>query len=189
MLEEYAFEADIGDYHGVVRVWTAQEQLREHRRKSLEDEGEAALGRRKGQGITALFGKDMPYIKGQAIEMGNESPCTDGRVGSALQHYNYGGEAGDLLSLSLQPPPMSPTPSAPPTHTTNPLSPAVPQEPPTDSELGDLAALYLPIPDLADDHPGTSEEPPPYSADGWEWPDENADWELAGLRISYSVAT
>jgi hypothetical protein len=174
MLEEYAFEADIEEYHAVMRVWTAQEQIHEHRRKSLEDEGNAVLKSR------AIDDSDDKALLGAT-----SSATRRVESGTNLSQNPWHDDAADTpSSSSSQPPPLSPTtPSAAP-DLIDRSSPEPPEAPATESELDDLASLYLSISHLTDEPQNANEEPPPYSADGWEWPgEENGELNLQDYEV------
>ncbi|KAH0844713.1 hypothetical protein AYO21_01969 [Fonsecaea monophora] len=63
MRDEYGFDASVEEYHKVMCVWNVQDAIKEHRRQSLDREGEAAI-KRKGRS----FIKQVPeLISGETV--------------------------------------------------------------------------------------------------------------------------
>ena len=188
MRDEYGLEATDEEYQEMMHIWTTHDL----RRKSLGDEGDIIT---KGKGA-ALFQSSIPYINGQNVDnetdLRNASGSTpsapplttaaDGSVSGVhplrLDNYSNDSEVPGPQRPCQQQHQCSlvPVSSQDPSSQLPPMPTADPEDPNTDSDLNALASLYLPIFHLADERPDTTEEPPPYSADGWIWPEEPHDY-------------
>jgi hypothetical protein len=198
MRREHDFDASLEEYHEVMHVWTTQE----HPRTSLEDEVDATTkGKRaalsgkdtlpiKGQHIdsddneptrtSSPYGPGLPSPNGGEGGSDTHPSQPPHRVDEADVRLRLERKAGQsLMQASYQASSSRSTAmveTAPPSMTsTNLIRPETREDSTADPELDDLPSLYLPVFVRPDEHTDTNEEPPPYDAEGWTWPDEVDD--------------
>ncbi|KIW31939.1 uncharacterized protein PV07_03525 [Cladophialophora immunda] len=123
MRDEYGFDASVEEYHTVMRVWNTQDAIKEHRRKSLDREGEEAM-KSKGRSLakhvreimdrdTVLLAEDGGDLRPQSSPESSEADpgdyeLTSWRRGSGTsadqgqQPSNSDGEAESALKRKMR---------------------------------------------------------------------------------------
>ncbi|KIW67133.1 hypothetical protein PV04_06405 [Phialophora macrospora] len=158
----------------------------------------------RGKTGAAMSGKDTLSIKVPQIDSDDDATrmCSPGRPGlpstnkegsssthpsqsprrsdEAAVHLRHGHKEGKFLmrasnqaSSSLLPSTVQTAPSS--STCTDLIRLAICEDVSTDSESEDLSSLSLPVFMRPDEHTDPNEEPPPYDAEGWTWPDEVDD--------------
>ncbi|EXJ86013.1 hypothetical protein A1O1_06382 [Capronia coronata CBS 617.96] len=196
MQEEYGFYATVKEYRQLLRLWYAQRTITQHRRRSIEEEGDSA------KLVETLRDRDSEPVREPIIVASGpivvNGPATTEDLHDSQRHLSTGGTSIPLqraLSAGTDVPsdhggagtdtlgdlvhsggPEASEPGAAvatisseaPPLAEDPIESILPPLPPpiSDSELPTLEVTNQTQNTVAQD----DENPPPYAPDGWIWP-------------------